>query len=264
MSKLNVAVICAAFATLLVAGAAIATETPNSAAIFTRVFNDCPFSEVETINGFPPIIQIRDTKMECGGGWANRHAWRFSTDGTTAMQFNNNNGYKFGGYLTIAGDGEGEAGIGISPWWSPLVDGTFNFRTTDGEIACFGGRLPFYSFTGSQGVTYVKGTTVYVEIIYLPNSLNEANPGTVEYILNNGTLYTSGPIPCDMGNPNEPYGLWGLLDNATAGGNFQFFLQQGPPDASLQVTWNCITFTDLGDVVATEATTWSGVKALFQ
>jgi hypothetical protein len=264
MSKLNLVVVCAALATLLVAGVVTATEIPNSGAVFTRIFNDCPFSEVTVINNYPPMVQITDTKLECGSGWANRHAWRFSQDGTTAQLFTNNNGFKFGGYLTISGDGEAEAGIGISPWWSQLVDGVFNFRTTDGEIACFGGRLPFYSFTGSQGLTYVKGTTVYVEMIYMPNELSEANPATIEYILNNGTVHTSGPLPFDMGNPNEPYGLWGMLDNATAGGNFQFFLGQGPADASIQVTWSCTVFTDLGDVVSTEATTWGGVKCLFR
>ncbi len=177
MSKLNVVIVCTALATLFVAGAAIATMEPTDAAIFPRVFNDCPFSELSIISAYPPLIQIEDTKNSCGAGFANRHAWRFSQDGTTAQLFNNNNGFKFSSYLTITGDGEAEAGIGISPWWSPLVDGVFNFRTTDGEIACFGGRLPFYSFTGSQGLTYVKGTTVYVEIIYLPNSLHGSRPG---------------------------------------------------------------------------------------
>ena len=80
----------------------------------------------------------------------------------TAQLFANNGGFRFSADLTISGDGEGEAGLQISPWWSQLVDGVFNVRTTDGEIACFGGRLPFYSFTGSHGVTYVKGTTVRI------------------------------------------------------------------------------------------------------
>ena len=45
--------------------------------------------------------------------------------------------------VTISDGGEGEGGNGISPWWSQLVDGIFNMRTADGEVACFGGRLPF-------------------------------------------------------------------------------------------------------------------------
>lgn len=263
MSKFNTFIVCAALAATLVAGAASATTVPTSAAVFTRIFNDCPFSVVSTTNDYPTEIEITDTKLECGSGFANRHAWRFSQDGATAQQFTNNDGFRFGADLTISGTGEAEAGIGISPWWSPLVDGVFNFRTTDGEIACFGGRLPFYSFTGSQGVTYVKGTTVHVEVTYLPNNLSETEPGTIEYTLDNGTLYTSGPLPFDMGNPAEPYGLWGILDDATAGGFFQFFLQQGAVDASITVNWANIAFTDLG-TVATEGATWGTVKSLFR
>jgi hypothetical protein len=265
MSKLNTLIIVAALAAVLVAGAASATTVPTSAAVFTRVFNDCPFSTVEVTNTYPGLVSITDTKASCGAGFANRHAWRFSLDGTTAQLFANNDGFRFSADLTISGTGEAEAGIGISPWWSQLVDGTFNFRTTDGEIACFGGRLPFYSFTGSQGVTYVKGTTVHVEVIYMPNGLEELNPATIEYILDNGTEHTSGALPFDMGNEAEApeHGLWGMLTPATAGGNFQFFLQQGAADASVTVAWANIMFTDLG-TVATESTTWGSVKSLFQ
>jgi hypothetical protein len=250
-----------------VAGQALATEVPTSAAIFERVFNDCPFSTLTSVNDYPTLISIEDVKADCGSGFANRHAWRFSQDGTTAQEFENGNGFRFGADLTISGTGEAEAGLQISPWWSPLVDGSFNLRTTDGEIACFGGRLPFYTFTGAQGLTYTKGTTVRVEMEYLPNDLNEANPGTVEYVIEMGGMtYTSGPLPFDQGNPDEdpPHGLWGMLTPATAGGHFQFFLQEGAEDAGVMVEWANITFVDLGDVVATENSTWSGVKALFR
>ncbi len=251
-----------ALLTLVIAGAAAATEVPNSSALFLRVFDDCPFSIVSSTDNYPALISIQDTKDNCGdSGFANRHAWRFSQDDVTAQAFANHNGFRFEMDVTISGTGEAEAGIGISPWWSPLVDGMFNLRTTDGEVACFGGRLPFYSFTGNHGVTYMKGSTVHVGIIYLPNGLSEEDPATIEYIYDS---YTSGPLPFDMGNPEEPYGLWGILDGATAGGYFQLFLQQGDEGAGVQVDWENIVFEDLGDVVAVEAETWSGVKSLFR
>ena len=34
-----------------------------------------------------------------------------------------------------------------------------------GEIACFGGRLPFYSFTAAYGLHYVPGTAIWMQII---------------------------------------------------------------------------------------------------
>jgi hypothetical protein len=247
---------------LVIASAAAATVVPTDAVIFTRVFNDCPFSTVTTADNYPALITIEDVKNFCGeAGWANRHAWRFSQDGATAQQFLNLNGFRFGADVTISGTGEAEAGIGISPWWSPLVDGVFMLNTVSGEIACFGGRLPFYSFTGNHALTYVKGTTVNLEIVYRPNGLSEVDPGTIEYIIDG---LSSGQLGFDMGNPEEPYGEWGILDDATAGGWFQLLLQQGAEDAGVLVEWENITFEDLGDVVATESETWSGVKSLFR
>ncbi|HOX24551.1 MAG TPA: hypothetical protein PLL30_02180 [Candidatus Krumholzibacteria bacterium] len=247
---------------VVVAGAALATDVPNSAAMFPRVFNDCPFSILTQTNNYPTYVAFEDVKSNCGTvGFANRHAWRFSQDGANAQLFANHNGFRFGADVTLSGTGEGEFGIGISPWWSQLVDGVFNLRSTDGEVACFGGRLPFYSFTANQGVTYVKGTTVHLEIVYQPNGLTELDPATIEYIYGG---FTSGPLPFDMGNPEEPYGIWGILDEATAGGNVQLFLQQGADDAYLLAEWENITFVDLGDVIAVESATWSGVKGLFR
>jgi hypothetical protein len=247
---------------LVIAGTAAATDVPTDAAVFLRVFNDCPFSIVSSSNNYPTLIEIEDVKANCGtAGWANRHAWRFSQDGSTAQQFLNLNGFRFSAYVTISGTGEAEAGIGISPWWSPLVDGVFMLNTVSGEIACFGGRLPFYSFTNTDGLTYAKGTTVHIEIGYRPNGLSEEDPATIEYTLDG---VSSGELGFDMGNPEEPYGVWGILDNATAGGWFQFLLQQGDEDAGVLVQWENITFEDLGDAVAVESGTWSSVKSLFR
>jgi hypothetical protein len=269
MSKLKkLAVLATATMVLAIgAGGAPATEVPTSAVVFERVFNDCPISILTVDNSYPTYIAIEDIKSNCGGGWANRHCWRFSQNGTDAQLFMNNNGFSFACDVTISGTGDGEAGLQIAPWWSQLVDGMFNVRTTDGEIACFGGRLPFYSFTAAQGVNYTKGDVIHMEMEYYPNSLSEADPATVEYKLEyNANSYSSGPLAFDMGNPDEdpPYGLWGILNDAMAGGHMQMFLQDGPDDGSMHVLWENITFVDLGDVVDNESATWSGVKNLYR
>ncbi|MFO7654306.1 MAG: hypothetical protein R6X25_10855 [Candidatus Krumholzibacteriia bacterium] len=260
--------VCLGVATLLMAGfvaSALATTVPTTAVIFERVFNDCPTSILTTVNNYPTLISINDQKQFCGtAGFANRHAWRFSTDGTTAQEFMNTDGFAFSAQVTITGTGDGEAGIGISPWWSQLVDGMFNVRSTDGEIAVFGGRLPFYSFTAAYGVNYVKGETICLEMIYTPNNLTQINPGTIEYrIIYDSMVYSSGPLPFDEGNPAEPYGLWGILNEATAGGYTQMFIQEGADDAYLQVDWGTICFFDLGTVAASPST-WSHVKSLYR
>ena len=116
--------------------------------------------------------------------------------------------------------GIGEAGLQVTPWWSQNVDGRFNVRSTDGEIACFGGRLPFYSFTANHGLHYVPGDLIHLEIVYDPNDLTVSDPATIEYKLSyQGTDYTSGILPFDEGNPaeNPPHGVWGILNDARVG-----------------------------------------------
>jgi hypothetical protein len=244
---------------------AAATPSPNSAIIKERIFNDCPSSVLTTTNSYPTTIVIDDAQLDCGG-FANLHNWRFSEDGATAAVFNNDSNFRFGADLTISGTAEGEAGLAIAPWWSQDVDGRFNVRSTDGEIACFGGRLPFYSFTLSHGISYVKGTMIHLEAEYRPNNLNAAAPATIEYIVTyGGNTYSSGQIMFDEGNPNEnpPYGVYGILQDARVGGYVQCFLQGGNPAAQVNATWDNITFQDLGPV-SIESTSWGSLKALYR
>lgn len=246
------------------AGTVLATTDPGGAVIIPRVFNDSFASVLTTTNNYPTQININD--VAAGPlGWANLHVWRFSDDMTNPFEFMNTDGFRFAADVTISGDGSAEAGLQISPWWSPLVDGRFNVRSTDGEVACFGGRLPFYSFTANHGVAYTLGETVHLEMIYRPNSeMNESNPATIEYVYES---YSSGPLPFDEGNPAEadPHGLWGILTPATAGGHFQFFdMATSGEGTTMTVDWANIVFEDLGSVVPAEEATWGSVKALFR
>jgi hypothetical protein len=194
-------------------------------------------------------------------GFANLHNWRFSENDTDPAVFNNASSFKFGAWLNLTGTADGESGLQVSPWWSQNVDGRLNVKTA-GEIACFGGRLPFFSFTGTFGINYVKGEPIYVEMTYLANDLTEANPATIEYLVVwDGTEYTSGPLPFDEGNPAEGYGSWGMLDDARVGAHLQPLLQEGNPDAGLRAEWRDIMFENLDQATATEATTWGRIKA---
>ena len=261
-----VVLVAFALAGLIPPRAAVATPTPNSAVIYERVFNDCPWSVVTTGNSYPASLYIQDEILECPG-FANLHVWHFSVDGVNSAVFENGSAFRYSFDLVISGTAEGEAGALIAPWWSPYVDGRFNVRTTDGEIACFGGRLPFYSFTVSHGINYVKGTTIHLQVTYLPHSLSMADPATIEYELDyNGGHYTSGPLPFDEGNPSEdpPYGLWGILNDARVGGEFQVFLQAGNPNASVRADFTGIVFQNLDQMVPVESTTWGKVKSLYR
>ncbi|MCP4247011.1 MAG: PEP-CTERM sorting domain-containing protein [bacterium] len=227
-----------------VTAGAFATPVIDSAVITTNIWNDDPSSVVTTGNNYPSSLWIKDDVLDGPGGWADRHNFRLSDNGgVTSAVFMNNDGFAFSADVTITGPANSEGGLNFSPWWSQDVDGAFMLNAQTGEIACFGGRLPFYSFTGDQGLTYVKGTTVRQGIIYRPNSLTAGDPATIEYLLTQGgTDYTSGQIAYDEGNPGEdpPYGLWGNLNDGRLGGFFLPKIDDGNP-----ANWGRIDFDNM-------------------
>src|SRR5580765_1605322 len=208
----------------LLAGAALARPVVNGATIETRTFNDCPISTLSTSNNYPASIEITDAMDPQCVGFANLHSWSFSEDGgATAAVFNDNSNFHFGADVVISGAGQGEGGLRISPWYGKFVDGRMMANVTTGEIACFGGALPFYSFTVNHGITYTRGTTIHMEATYRANDLSSANSATIQYhIVYNGTPYDSPILPFGEQNPNEcdPNGLWGMLNDGRVGSYF--------------------------------------------
>jgi hypothetical protein len=258
------AVMVVALAVVMIPAVALASPLVNGALMHERVFDDCPASALTTSTaGYPALISVEDIGANCFG-FANLHTWHFSEDaGASDAVFNNTDHFTFCASLVIGGDGEAEAGLQVAPWWSQNVDGRFNVRTTDGEIACFGGRLPFYSFTGSDGLTYVKGTTIVLTVTYRPNGLSAASPATIEYEIDyNAVHYTSGQLAFDEGNPAEGKGSWGMLDDARVGGYIQVLWQAGGPNSTATADWSDICYDDLGSV-AVESKTWGGIKKLY-
>jgi hypothetical protein len=251
------------------AGVAFATPAPNSANLNLRTFNDCPLSTLTPVNAYPASISILDVMHPACVGFANLHGWSFSEDGgATASLFRNGSSFHYCADVTIDGQGQGEGGLRFSPWWAQQVDGRFMINSEAGhvpagEVACFGGRLPFYSFTGNFGVSYVRGTTVHMEITYLAHGLTAADPATIQYKYVDGTgTYNSPVLPYDQGNPAEdpPHGLWGCLNDATVGGYFQPRANTG---AALGCTWANICYENL-DVVPTQSSTWGRIKTLYR
>lgn len=206
--------------------AAIAGARPviNGAVLHTRIFNDFPNSTLVTTNNYPALIQFSDGPVG-PGAFANRHNFRLSANaGVSDAVFMNGDGFIFQADVALLGTGPVEGGLQVSPWYSQQVDGQFNIRLDDGEVAVFGGRLPFFSFTGVYGLHYLAGTTVHEKIIYDPHGLSAVSPGTIEYIYTDGTgTYSSGVLAFDQGNPAEdpPYGLYGILNDARVGGVVQ-------------------------------------------
>jgi hypothetical protein len=226
MKKLMFVMLCVGLG-LVLCGTAIASPIIDGAVIKTRIFNDNPNSVVTTTNNYASSITIKDDQSGCGpgwNGWANLHNFRLSDDGgSTPALFANADAFGFAADVTLTGTGNSEGGLLVSPWWSLDVDGRF-MANTGGEIAVFGGRLPFYSFTVQHSLTYTKGDTIRMGVVYRPNSLSEPDPATIEYIVTMaGTTHSSGELAFDIGNPAEdpPHGVWGLLTPFEVGGYFQ-------------------------------------------
>jgi hypothetical protein len=245
------------------------TPSPNSAVIMPRVFNDCPASTLTILNNYPALISMNDTDVECVG-WTNLHDWAFSEDGITPAVFENCSHYKFscvfnGSRSGLVGVGEG--GLRLSPWWSPQVDGRFMARIGgNGEIACFGGRLPFYSFTSGWGVTYTPGTDIWMQITYAPHALTLADPATIVYqIYYQGVGYFSPPLPFDEGNVLEGaiHGNWGALFPAQAGGFFQEPNGSGGSLFNFTGQWKNIHFTG-PEATSVSKPTWGQLKTLYR
>src|SRR5262245_46410672 len=234
---------------LLPGRVALATPSVNGAIIVTRTFNDCPISTVTTTNNFPASIEITDVMDTLCVGFANLHSWSFSGDGgLTAAVFNNNANFHFGADVVISGPGEGEGGLRISPWYGKFVDGRLMANATTGEVACFGGALPFYSFTVNHGLNYVRGTTIHFEATYVSHQLVSTDPATIQYrVVYNGNTYDSPVLPFGEQNPDEctPNGLWGMLNDGRVGGYFQPRANTGK---SLTATWSNITYEVLPPV----------------
>ena len=193
-------------AILLLASASFSfasTPSINGASIQTRTFNDCPISTVTTTNNYPASIEITDVMDPVCVGFANLHSWSFSADGgATAAVFNNNSNFRFGADFRSRAPARGRAAFGSRPGgrssWTAVSRST---PPATERSPCFGGRLPFYSFTANHGITYVKGTTIHLEMTYRARDLVSTDPATIQYrVVYNGTTYDSPVLPFDEGN----------------------------------------------------------------
>ena len=241
------------------------TPSPNSAVITPLVFKDCESATLTLVNNFPSLVSISDTDEGCVG-WANLHVWSFSEDGITPAVFENCSHYKFSCVFNGSGSGAvAEGGLRLSPWWSQDVDGRFMVRIGgNGEIACFGGRLPFYSFTSGWGLTYTPGTDIWMEIVYAPHALTLADPATITYkIFYQGNAYYSPALPFDEGNGAEGHGTFGEMYPARAGGYFQLPGGNGGALYNMTAQWKNIGFEG-PSATATSNPTWGQLKSIYR
>src|SRR6266568_9377225 len=234
----------------LMASDALATPTPNGVVLYPRHFNDCPGTTLKSFNQYPATVGFSESGLTCTSG-INLHNWDLSADGgASSAVFNNGDAFRFAATLVLTNvRGPGvEGGLRISPWWDQFANGYFNVRLNDGEIACFGGVLPFFSFTSAFGILYREKMPIGLQVIYQPHSNTADDPATIEYqVLWNHVLYSSGPLAffnCDF---SDPHGCYGIMDDARVGGRVQtnFFAGTGARGSSDSGTFLQLSFQAL-------------------
>jgi len=150
----------------LAANAALAQiSSINSAVYNLRQYNDIPAASLTVVTNYPSEISFEEQNVSrTNGGFANRDAWHFSNNGTSAFLFGNNDAFTITMDVTLTGDPispRKEAGFVFN---NPLNDGGEFIVNTDGhEVVAFGGFLPFYAFPRNfnSGDTVTMGLTIF-------------------------------------------------------------------------------------------------------
>ncbi len=214
----------------LAAGMAAADPTTiNGVVVQTRVFNDFGNSTLNVTNNFPASVQIQEGPFGVPTSqtpFANKHRARLSNDGgATPYAFQNQEGWDMRVDFRLAADANGNPKEGALEILVPLVnnddpqnpipyvdEGRFLVKS-NGEVAIFGGTMPFHSF----GFSYTPGTTVELRMIYTPGDgvINSGQQATIQYGFN-GQL--------------SPVYMWGdsRTDGFTDGTNLAYVLQNSP------------------------------------
>lgn len=266
--------------------ASVAGATPNPNGVQFKLHYlppwdtlvQCPVSIPTTENNYPFSIAIQDSFMPCAS-WMNQSLWHFSEDGgATAARLHSADNFKFSTELVVDGTtaAGGEAYININPWWVEF-DGRINVKAGmgGGEIAAFGGFMPFVTWTNAadpsniwaSSLSYVKGTVITLGIEYIggPTGPSIAFPGRVKYYLNyGGTDYNTGYFPLSVGDTDQFDSVHNAPDcYVYAGGGIGVIGDSPNFDTKMKATWSNIQFTNLQST-PTKSSTWGAMKALYR
>lgn len=206
-------ILCFAVATIAKAD----TFSFNAATISAREINDDPTSNLTTVNDYPNLISFSDLSVDndgAAGGFANRHVWRFSTNGgASAFSFTNDSFFDVSMDLTLSGADSPRKEAGF------LLDtlggqGQFIVNTDAHEVVAFGGPLPFYTFST---LSFNSGETIRLGMTYFRDS-----DGKRKIIYRAGAL-SSGAL--EFTNLEQ-----GIIDGSTLGGYLQVQIDPNNPD----------------------------------
>ncbi len=206
----------------VVNGAFAQVSTINSAVINPREFNDVPGSSFSVIGNYSSLIRFTDFGVSAPTGFANRHVWRFSNNaGASAYLFQNNDFFQVSMTLKLQANPTSptkEAGYLFNTLGG---DGQFIVRTDTHEIVAFGGPLPSYSFTASNGLQYNSGDTIGLGMHYFLDTSTGLR--SIQYSVHVGAVDILSPI-LPFTNLEQ-----GIINNSTLGGYFQILNDSSNP-----------------------------------
>jgi hypothetical protein len=178
----------------------------QSLLIHPRVFNDVPASTF-TSSSTSNSVSLSDSSVVSASGYANRHDWRISDNGTSDKVFGPTDYFDLSADLTLTANPVSprkEAGIRIN---SSSGDSLFIVDTDAHEITAFGGAFPTYDFRAHSVTDFVSGNTLHMRIQYLQQG------GVNGFILTAGTVVSPFLPAANTGKA--------IYAGSTVGGYFQ-------------------------------------------
>jgi hypothetical protein len=190
-------------------------ESINSNAIGLRYFADIPASSVQvTQNSYPGILQFQEDfpVRPPGQTGANRHIGVLSADnGMNPFIVPHNTAWYYQATVRMTGTASNEVGLhigGIGTNWPPgnlnADTGVLMVNANSGEIAAFGGWLPFFS-TFDPVFSYMghgqRDQDFRLAILVRPLSPTSI---TAEYFVDG---HSTGPLALDSGAVQAYYSL---------------------------------------------------------
>jgi hypothetical protein len=171
-----------------------------------------------------------------------------------------------GATLTISGPAAAEAGLHITPVVHPGGRRPVNVDGATGTVTCGGGVLPPYDFTSAQGMQYVQGEAIRLEINYVPRGNSAAEPAWIEYELDYaGERFTSDLIEMTNCNPADgaTYGCYGILNDARAGGHARMLWPEGGNE-EVVVSFADVAYAPEGKATSAEGAARGAIKRRYR
>jgi hypothetical protein len=149
-------------------GAYAQVSAINSVIVRPHYFRDVPTAIFAGVTNYPSLISFSEQNVSQATGFADRDIWQFSTTGTNAYKFQNDDFFQATFDLILTGGPttpRKEAGFVFSFTSETGGDLQFFVNTDQHEVVQIGG-IGFYSFSQKIGLTYKSGDKITLGLTY--------------------------------------------------------------------------------------------------